>query len=159
LKIKNNFLPVKEFNDLKKLVFSNEFGWFYRQHQVEEYKDQPYLCHSVISHGIVNSPFYESHFKCLLRELNANICSEIRVNLMVRDIERYKSAYHKDRPYECKTAIFYINSNDGYTQFKKTNKKVLSEENKILIFNSQEQHRAVSPINIFARCVVNINYV
>ncbi len=159
MKVIENFLPKAEFKDLKKLVCSNEFGWFYREHQVYETNDHPYLCHSVIRNGIINSPFYESNFKCLLRELNANMCSEVRVNLMLRDNKKYTSAYHVDRPFKCNTAIYYINTSDGYTEFEKTGKKVLAEENKIVIFNSLLKHRAVSPTNIFARYAVNINYV
>ena len=44
-------------------------------------------------------------------------------------------------------------------EFEKTGKKVFSEENKIVIFDSSLKHRAVSPTDAFARYVVNINYV
>ena len=159
MKIRKNFLLKKELKSLQELMVSSDFSWYYREHQVEHAKDHPFLNHSVYRHGIINSHFYESHFKCLLRELKVNMCSEIRVNLMMRDSKRYYSAYDVDRPFKCKTAIYYINTSDGYTEFEKTGKKVFSEENKIVIFDSSLKHRAVSPIDTFARYVVNINYV
>ena len=159
MKIRKNFLLKKELKSLQELMVSSDFSWYYRAHQVAHAKDHPFLIHSVYRHGIINSHFYESHFKCLLRELKVNMCSEIRVNLMMRDSKRYYSAYHVDRPFKCKTAIYYINTSDGYTEFEKTGKKVFSEENKIVIFDSSLKHRAVSPSDTFARYVVNINYV
>ena len=159
MKIKKNFLSKTELQSLKELMLASDFAWYYKEHQVEHEKDHPFLHHSVYRHGLINSPFYESHFKCLIRKLKVNMCSEVRVNLMMRDAKRYHSAYHIDRPFKCKTAIYYINTSNGYTEFEKTGKKVFSEENKIVIFDSSLKHRAVSPSDTFARYIVNIKYV
>ena len=55
------------------------------------------------------------------------------------------------------TAIFYLNTNNGYT--KVGNKKIMSEANKIVFFNSDTKHQGTNCTNSNYRIVVNINYV
>lgn len=154
-----NFLDKETHSRIKQLFLRSDFGWFYKDHQVKEKNDHWYFNHSFFRNGIINSDFYNDDIKKILIKLKANMCSEVRANLMVRDTKRYTSAFHVDRPFKCKTAIYYVNTNDGYTEFEKTKKKIVSEANKILIFNSNLKHRAVSPTNSSFRQVININYV
>ena len=68
--------------------------------------------------------------------------------------------FHIDNPIsktsKQKTAILYINTNNGYTKFKKL--KVNSEENKMIIFNSKEEHTGSSCTDQEFRVVINFNY-
>ena len=57
-----------------------------------------------------------------------------------------------------KTAIFYINSNNGYTVFK-DNSKVISRENRLCLFNGHIEHAGVSCTDARRRIVLNINYL
>lgn len=159
MKIIKNFLNKEQHIRIKNLFLSSDFAWYHIDHQVKEQKDNSYFCHSFIRNGIVNSNFYNEDIKSLLHNLNVNMLSEVRANLMPRDKNRYVSAYHVDRDYKCNTAIYYVNTNDGYTEFQKSKEKILSEENKIVIFDSKLKHRAVSPTNEQYRFVININYV
>jgi hypothetical protein len=56
-----------------------------------------------------------------------------------------------------KTAIFYINTNNGYTEFN-DGTKVDSVENRMLIFPSKLSHRAVAQTDEDQRIVINFNY-
>ena len=55
------------------------------------------------------------------------------------------------------TAIFYINSNDGYTEFE-DGTIVNSIQNRILIFPGNLKHRGASPTDVKSRALLNINY-
>ena len=57
-----------------------------------------------------------------------------------------------------KTAVYYINTNNGYTLFKKGKKKVKSVENRIVIFDAMEEHTTVTQTDKDVRLVLNINY-
>ena len=56
------------------------------------------------------------------------------------------------------TAIYYLNTNNGYTEFKEDGKS-LSEENKLIIFDTEKEHRAVRQTDTKSRIVVNINFM
>ena len=59
---------------------------------------------------------------------------------------------------QCKTCVFYLNTNDGYTMFK-DGTKVESVENRLVLFDSQTQHCGTSCTDKRKRVVLNINYV
>ena len=68
--------------------------------------------------------------------------------------------FHCDRKYDCTTAILYMNTNNGYTLLGEKEKiKIKSEENTMLIFNSQIKHCAVSQTDTERRVVINFNYI
>jgi hypothetical protein len=59
----------------------------------------------------------------------------------------------------CTTAIFYINSNDGYTIFKKNKKIIKSKENKFIYFKSNSEHAGTTCTDQKVRVVINFNYI
>ena len=61
-------------------------------------------------------------------------------------------------PYQhTKTAVFYINTNNGWTEFKKGG-KVKSVANRIVIFDSKLEHSGVTCTDENKRVVMNFNY-
>ena len=64
----------------------------------------------------------------------------------------------KDTDYPGQTAIFYVNTNDGYTEFEDST-RVESVANKIVIFDSKLKHRGTTCTNQKTRVVINLNYV
>jgi len=56
------------------------------------------------------------------------------------------------------TAIFYINTNNGWTNFKNGD-KVESVENRLVIFDSNLEHEGVTCTDEIRRLVINFNYV
>ena len=55
-----------------------------------------------------------------------------------------------------KTAIYYVNTNNGYTIFK--NKKIRSEANKMIVFNGDTMHKVKYQTEKDARIVINFRY-
>ena len=82
----------------------------------------------------------------------------IKANLEPLKPKRAFSDFHCD--VNCSTmttGIYYINTNDGYTEFE-TGEKVTSVANRYVKFPSNIKHRGVSQIDTRVRCVLNLNY-
>ena len=87
----------------------------------------------------------------------------IKANLEPIKPRRHVSKFHYDlekdgRPCDfMTTGIYYINTNDGYTEFE-TGEKVESVANRYVKFPSNIKHRGVSQLDTKVRCVLNLNY-
>ena len=80
----------------------------------------------------------------------------VKANLNTRTLLPRKSGYHIDYS-NLTTAIFYLTTNNGFTKFKK-GRKIKSVANRMLIFDSNMEHTAVSSTNHNKRVVINFNY-
>ena len=80
----------------------------------------------------------------------------VTASLTSRTVFNRKTGYHIDYP-NIRTAIFYLNTNNRYTKFKKHG-KVKSIENRIVIFNSNLEHQGVTCTDEKRRVVINFNY-
>ena len=80
----------------------------------------------------------------------------IKANLNPPTEKIVESAYHKDQNFKCKTAIYYVNNNNGYTLIGK--EKILSKENRIVLFDSDVKHLGTNSTNCNNRMVINFNY-
>lgn len=77
---------------------------------------------------------------------------------------QYEHGYHCDISglpdgLRTKTAVFYLNTNNGYTKLESTGEKVQSVANRLVIFDSRERHTGSTATDAAARYVVNINYI
>ena len=54
-------------------------------------------------------------------------------------------------------AIYYVNSNDGYTEFE-DGTRIETIENRLLVFDSSLWHTGSTCTNAKVRCVINFNY-
>ena len=57
------------------------------------------------------------------------------------------------------TAIFYVNTNNGYTIFKDSQEKVDCIENRLVTFPTDTDHCGVSCTDSKQRVVINFNYI
>ena len=99
----------------------------------------------------------------ILNKLNFIALHRVKANLEPIKPERYSSEFHydyvgyDDKP--CKkmtTAIYYVNDNDGYTEFS-DGSIVESKANRFVHFRSDRLHRGVSQLDTRLRCVINFN--
>ena len=65
---------------------------------------------------------------------------------------------HTDVPsnFKSKTAVYYVNSNDGYTKFE--GNKIESVANRMIVFDSRINHTGTTCTNTKRRLVINFNY-
>ena len=155
--VKDNFLDVKQFNKIKEVFFSKDIPWSFG-------KVVPDLESSVLdidnfqfSYTILpESPFYECLIP-LFDKMNMNTHFRLKVNLNPRASKIFEHGYHTDLPIVSNTALFYLNTNDGYTAFE-TGEKVESVANRLVVFDSNIKHTGTTCTNQKARLVLNINY-
>ena len=81
----------------------------------------------------------------------------LKINLNPKAHKVFEHGYHIDINIPSKTAIFYLNTNDGYTAFE-TGEKVESVANRLVVFDSNIKHTGTTCTNQKARLVLNINY-
>ena len=158
----NNFLDKDFFQKLQILITSTkyDFAWYQiKTMVVNTTNNLGYFTHSFYNNNTINSNYYSEYITPILNKLNAKAVIEVRSNLFPSVFFK-KSDFHIDNNFNCKTAILYLNTCDGGTEFKINDKIefIKSEENKIVIFNSNIEHRAVTSKNADFRYIINFNY-
>ena len=56
------------------------------------------------------------------------------------------------------TAIFYLNTNNGYTEFEGEN-RIDCVENRLVMFPAKTRHRAIGQTDVIQRIVLNFNFI
>ena len=100
------------------------------------------------------------HFEMLdpvLKKLGAYRIFRVKANLTVRTNEHEPSGFHVDGFDNSLTSIYYINTCNGYTEFK-TGEKVKSVSNRMIIFDSELEHQGVTCTDNKRRVLINFNY-
>jgi hypothetical protein len=83
----------------------------------------------------------------------------IKANLTFRTEEIVRYGWHLDfDSNKHKTAIYYVNTNNGKTIFK-NGLEVDSVANRLVIFNGDMLHTGTSCTDKKFRCVINLNYI
>ena len=158
-----NFLDPIFFESLKHLIIKDDFPWFKRDRQVSKGNklELGYFTHSFFNNQNSTSLYYKDYILPILNKLNSLSVIQVRANLTpsVFYLER-SSAFHCDYYTKNKTAILYLNTCDGGTDIKINNEIIFieAEENKILIFDADVEHRGVVSNNSDFRYIINFNY-
>ena len=153
------FLHDDDFFPLRDRLLSEDFSWFHIEKQLaldtQLYTD--FFTHSIYYNHEINSNCYHL-ITPFLKKMNIRAIIAIRVNLVTIKHERVIGNFHTDYRYQdSKTAIYYLNTNNGYTEFE-DGTKIDCEENKLVVFNTQLKHRIVSQTDKTKRVVINFNY-
>ena len=156
-----NFLDKKQFDSLVAYVLDKEFPW----RRVDDLnwqsvKGRMFFTHCFFKDSEIRSPGFNDHIKPILEQLNSIAVIQARANLFISKLFT-NSDFHVD--YEIsssKTAILYLNECDGGTELKIGNKIkfIRAEANKILIFDTDVQHQALSSKIAPLRFIINLNY-
>ena len=103
-------------------------------------------------------------FDPVLKKLGTYRLFRMKANLTLRTDEHEAGGFHVDGfdedngyPEGSLTAVYYINTCNGYTEFK-TGEKVKSVSNRMLIFDSELEHQGVSATDETRRVLINLNY-
>ena len=162
MEVTKNFLERNFFQDLKKLITESEFAWFQRKTMIKGTSNNlGYFTHSFYNNHKINCDTYFKYIIPILDKLNSKAVIEVRANLTPSVFFKNKNSnFHTDNNFNCKTAILYLNTCDGGTEFKIDNKIkfIKSEENKIVVFDSNIEHSGVTSKNANFRYIINFNY-
>jgi len=156
IKILDNFLDKNSFKEIKELVFDNNFPWFYQNQKVDKKDNEYQFTHVIYDNHSPNSDMYEK-ITPLIDKLNIKSLIRVKLNLTTKENTIRKYSYHKDFNFDCTTAIFYLNTNNGKTYFK-NKEQIDSIENRMIIFPSKLEHAGTTHTNEKTRVLMNINY-
>ena len=156
IKILDNFLDKTSFKEIKELIFNNNFPWFYQDQKVDKKDNEYQFTHVIYDNHCPNSDVYYK-ITSLIDKLNIKSLIRVKLNLTTKEKTIRKYNYHKDFNFDCTTAIFYLNTNNGKTLFK-NKEQVDSIENRMIRFPSTLEHAGTTHTNEKTRAVMNINY-
>ena len=154
MNIEKNFLDKEFFKEIQNHMMGSFFPWYSNNNMVDN--DFLFFSHDFFNKGIVQSNYYEKFIVPIIKKLDIKALINVRANFNVKQDRIYTSNWHSDLTFKAKTAIYYINTCNGKTEFKNTT--VECEENKMIVFDSDEQHRMISQTNELKRIVINFNY-
>jgi hypothetical protein len=161
VKIFDNYLDKFDFDGLYNTIANkpnNNFSWYLMNGVVDDYEKDKFQFNHIFHNGIsVNSPHFNLLIPILVKIKPKKIL-RIKINLQTRTVKRIVHSWHTDLQEESKTGIFYLNTCDGYTEFKKPKKKVNSIANRFVEFNSYLEHRGTTCTDKKYRLVLNFNY-
>ena len=161
LKIIDNFLPEKEFESINKLFMDedHDFPWYYNDYISHDKDGLFQFVHMFFTEnrGPVSKhlPIWNNFI--VKAGSHQNKCRRIKSNLTLKTKEPRPTPYHTDYA-DMMTAIFYINTNNGYTIFE-DGTKVESIENRVVIFDSHKKHAGVPCTDEKRRVVLNFNFL
>ena len=156
-KVIDNYLKLDEHLDLKSIMESDEFSWFYNPEKVIGdrglFKSQ--FVHIFYKDNIVNSKFF-NYLNPIIKKLKTLSLIHIKANLNPISHKLIKFGKHADQSFKCKAALYYLNDNNGYTMIGKN--KVESKSNRIVLFDANQDHYGTNSTNCNNRIVINFNY-
>jgi hypothetical protein len=161
-KVIDNFLNKENFKTIQNSVLNNSFfPWYfsnYTDYFGEKGLDKGKYTHTVYENNNSNSKYYDLLLPTI-EKLKCVSLINIKLNSTNYAEKIIEGTYHVDNKYRnTKTAIYYLNTNNGYTKFKENKKKINSVENRIIIFNSSLEHLGTNTTNDKRRVVLNFNY-
>jgi hypothetical protein len=160
----DNYLDKDSFKVLKSVFVNNyNFPWYYNEIITKENLNEEFnLDRHQFTHVLyrenqgVSSDFYQ-YVVPLVDKINSPLLMRVKANLATRTEKHVEGGFHTDSKLNHKTAVFYLNTNNGYTLFE-NGEKVESLENRLVVFNSDVLHTGVSQTDTKIRCLLNINY-
>jgi hypothetical protein len=111
----------------------------------------------IYNENVPMSPYYEKMIP-ILEKLDAKCLVRIKANLFPNTEILHEHPMHQDYEFSSTSAILSLNTCDGYTKLK-DGTKIDSVANRILLFDSSEEHCSTSTTNVPARFNININYI
>mgnify|MGYP001166878757 FL=1 len=158
--IVDNFLPEDVFNPLFDLLSSWNFPWYFNDFVVDENPslDNYQFTHTFInsSRDIVHTPFI-SFISPIIEKLNVKKLERVKANLNTRTSNHIEGGYHVDTDNNITTSILYMNTNNGWTEFKGGD-KIDCVQNRIVTFNSNMMHTGYTCTDQKRKMVINFNY-
>lgn len=165
MKVINNILFKDYFNELKEIVYSDNFGWFYQKKTTYYLDDNNFMFgHTLFNNNQINSNFYNKFEPIKYFISNYQIVNKIirmKLNLYPNQGKQIKHKEHYDwldknkKPVEnTYIAIFNFSTCNGSTIIEDT--KIPSKENEMILFSNDKKHYGITQDDTNLRIVLNI---
>ena len=170
IQIFDDYLEKEDLNNLKELMLSDEgnFQWYFSPCKVTDGDGIPQFCHVFYENCSINSERFQ-FIEPLVKKIDPVAIVRIKSNITMKTNSILTSPLHSDilpEIYENRdhvtldnqrTGIFYLNTNNGYTYFE-NGQRVLSIENRMVIFPASKRHAGTTNTDVDFRCVINFNW-
>jgi hypothetical protein len=171
--IKDDYLNDAHLIQLDKLICSSHFPWYFQESQTKGVDDGFFFSHILYNVDTPRSDYYNPVINIFENYLKYDSLCRITCNLVLRQNTPSISGWHTDFtndideliekfgwPTEDKitTAIFYLNTNNGCTEFEGGEKSDCIK-NRFAIFPTNIPHRAIGQTDTNQRIVLNFNYI
>ena len=164
IQIHDNFLDTSDFQKIYENMMGDQFPWYYNTtintpclHQSELNYQFTYSFY-VENAGVIGN-YYGILLPCLekmgirfLLRCKSNLNPKTEVNRQIGDMHcDYDLRYSK-------TAIYYVNTNNGFTLFE-DGTKVDSVSNRLVVFDTLTNHVGYTCTDENVRVLINFNYI
>ena len=164
-KIIDNFLDEEYFNSLETLFIDekNSFNiimpWFFKRAVANDLIEDNifYMTHTLYEINEPQSEFYKDLLP-LFKKLDVKCLLRVQANLFPNTHILHEHPMHIDYEFSHSGALLSLNTCDGYTKLK-DDTKIDSIANRLLLFDSSEEHCSTTTTNVPARINININYI
>ena len=158
MNIYKNFLPKNVFKKLKDTMMGYYFPWYFNDGINNFEKDGVFQFTFIF---IRNSNYvcwgeFKDIILPVLKKIKHKKMNRIKANLLVKTNKIVEHGFHIDQDIGT-TGILYLDNSNGYTKFE-NGKKIKSEENKYVEFDSTLKHTGSSCTDEKRRVVINFNY-
>jgi len=162
----DNFLTQQEFDHVQSVMLGGDFPWFFSKTKVKSVNPDDLrnyqFTHMVYDNYVPMSQFWRE-LDPLIRRINAQAWLRTKCNLTPRMDEHFEYGFHVDiDDFHGKTAVFYVNDNNGNTLFKREGQPLLelsAKANRLVGFDSQIEHTGESCTDAKVRCLINLNFL
>jgi hypothetical protein len=169
MEIIDNFLDIESCDKIYNTVMGPFFPWYYNNgvnvRVVPNLEEQTKIAFHIYDFQFIHILYLEHTIQSqyfdlfipIFEKLQAKALLRVKANLIPRADKIVEHGMHTDVEFEAKTAIYYVNSNDGYTKFE-DGTKIESVKNRIVLFNSLTKHTGTTCTDNKTRVAININY-
>lgn len=162
IKIIDDFVDKEYFKQIEDMFYRDKnFPWFVNGVvDNQKYRQFTHMFH--IEHK--PNSYYFDNLIPLFDQLKVKALIKVKANYLWKTEKIIEHGFHtdtaqhiKDHEANWKTAVFYINTNNGYTRFE-NGKKINSQANRLVIFPANVKHTGSTCTDKEERIVLNINY-
>jgi len=172
IEVLDNYLPEREYSMIHDCVMGyndagdikNSFTWIFdNKIAIEPCPDNHFqLIHLIFMEYNILSPYFDLMRPIINKESMVSI-GRIKANSIIRTetLKVFENSFHTDYEPETakrmQTAIYYVNSNDGYTLFE-DGTKVESVGNRLVRFPTNIKHTGTTCTDANRRVLINFNW-
>jgi len=163
MRIEDSFIAEEHFKKIQNVLMGDMFPWYYNRHITKEGKGEErefQFTHRLFTEAEGVASTAMSLFDPVIEKLGVKSLLLAKINCGYRTSNPTEGGWHTDFPVyrKVKTAVFYINTNNGGTKFE-DGTFVDSIENRLAEFDSTQKHTGVSQTDTQVRVVLNLNYL
>ena len=166
IEIIDNFMPKSVFGEFQNIF--NEIPWYLipvLQNPTCDPIHNFMFGHTFYVQHRPKSELFSKYIEPLLSHMQVHSLIRVKANLTTRTEKIIKHGFHTDYIWNeevkgndnCFAAILYINTNNGYTEFK-DGTKIESIENRLIKFPIYYEHTGTTCTDEPVRVNINFNY-